>query len=256
MSDVDSSLSEREIAELCALADGTLPAERRAEVEARVAGSPELLELVERQRRAVAATQALSREPPPASLIEAVEALRSRRDARRSRARRFVPRLALAGGLAAVAAVVAAIVLSGGPGAPTVADAARLASQAPNGPAPPPLSSTKLALDVEGVVFPNLARWAGWHTRGVRRGRVDGRSATVVFYGKGGKRIAYVIVAGSGLRRPSGAQVTTRYGVEYQTLRLNGRLAVTWRRGGHTCVLIGQATRAELLKLASWPLTG
>jgi hypothetical protein len=38
-------------------------------------------------------------------------------------------------------------------------------------------------------------------------------------------------------------------------LRVNGRRAVTWRRGGHTCVLIGKTTNAELLKLASWPLT-
>jgi anti-sigma factor RsiW len=38
------------MAELSALADGTLPADRRAEVEARVAASPELQELVERQR--------------------------------------------------------------------------------------------------------------------------------------------------------------------------------------------------------------
>ena len=28
-----------------------------------------------------------------------------------------------------------------------------------------------------------------------------------------------------------------------------------WRRGGHTCVLLGRATRRELLRLASWPLT-
>lgn len=251
----EPGLSEREMAELSALADGTLPAERRAEVEARIAASPELLELVERQRQAVAATQALSREEPPASLVEAVEALRSRRKARRSRGGGFVPRFALAGGLAAVAAVVAAIVLTGGPGGPTVADAARLASQPPNGPAPSPVSPTKLDADVQGVAFPNLAQWAGWETLGVRRSRVDGRDATVVFYGKDGRRIAYVIVGGSALPRPSGGQTMTRQGVEYQTLRLNSRLAVTWPRGGHTCVLLGQAGRTELLKLASWRLT-
>lgn len=250
-----SRLSREEMAELCALADGTLPPERRAEVEARVAASPELRELVDRQRRALTATQALAKEQPPASLVESVEALRS---SRRPRARRLVPRLALAGGLAAAVAVVAAVVLTGGPGGPMVADAARLASKPANGPAPPPLanSSTRLAADVEGVAFPNLARWAGWHATGVRRGRIDGRNATVVFYRKDGRRIGYVIVAGSGLPRPSGAQGTTRSGVRYQTLRVNGRLAVTWRRGGRTCVLIGDATRAELLRIASWRLTG
>jgi anti-sigma factor RsiW len=255
VSDVASRLSAEETAELCALADGTLPPERRAEVEARVAASPELQELVERQRHALTATQALAKEQPPASLVESVEALRS---SRRPRARRLVPRLALAGGLAAAVAVVAAVVLTGGPGGPTVADAARLASKPANGPAPPPLanSSTRLAADVEGVAFPNLVRWAGWHATGVRRGHVDGRNATVVFYRKDGRRIGYVIVAGSGLPRPSGAQGTTRSGVRYQTLRVNDRLAVTWRRGGQTCVLIGDATRAELLRIASWRLTG
>jgi hypothetical protein len=254
MSDAVSGLTEREIAELAALADGTLPAERRAEVEARVADSPELLELVERQRQAVTATHSLSAEAPPASLVESVEALRSKRRAPRSR---FVPRLVLAGGLAAAAAVVAAIVLTGGPGGPTVADAARLASESPNAPAPRPLrtGSTKLALDVQGVAFPNLARWAGWHTVGLRRSRIDGRDATVVFYRRDGRRIAYVIVAGSELSWPSGAEVATRSGVQYRLLRLNGRLAVTWPRGGHTCVLTGGATHAELLKFASWKLS-
>lgn len=248
-----SQLSPQELAELCAFADGTLAAERRAEVEARVAASPELLELVERQRQAVGATLALSADAPSAALVEAVEALRPRR-----RAAWFgVPRLALAGGLAATLAIVGAIVLGGGPGGPTVADAARLASEPANGPAPPPAGkgSTRLAANVEGVAFPNLAPWAGWHTLGVRRGRVDGRNATAVVYGKKGRRIAYVIVGGSGLSRPSGTDNTTRAGVEYQTLRLNGRLAVTWRRAGHTCVLVGTASRAELLKLASWQLT-
>jgi hypothetical protein len=155
------------------------------------------------------------------------------------------------------AAVVAAVVLTGGPGAPSVADAARLASEPPNAAAPPPVRSgaTRLALYVEGLAFPNFAQWAGWDALGARRGRIDGRSASVVFYGQNGRQIAYVIVAGSGLRRPSGGQTTLRQGVGYQTLTLNGRLAVTWRRSGHTCVLIGQASRAELLRLASWQLT-
>src|SRR5439155_22435673 len=93
MSDAVSGLTEREIAELAALADGTLPAERRAEVEARVAASPELIALVQRQRHAVTATHSLSAEAPPASLVESVEALRPKRRAPRSY---FVPRPPLA----------------------------------------------------------------------------------------------------------------------------------------------------------------
>ena len=249
-------LSTEEMAELSALADGTLPADRRAEVEARVAASPELQELLERQRRAVAAAQALAAEDVPASLRAAVEADRRSRNSSRGVRRRLVPRLVLAGAAAVVATVVAAVVLSGGPGGPTVADAARLAVQAPTAPAPRPegTSGTKLAIAVEGVAFPDFARAYGWRALGARRDRVDGRDATVVFYGRDGRRVGYVIVAGAGLSRPS-AQATVIRRVEYQTLRVNGRLAVTWRRGGHTCVLLGRATRAELLKLASWPLS-
>jgi hypothetical protein len=155
------------------------------------------------------------------------------------------------------AAVVAAVLLSGGPGAPNVAEAARLATQAPTGPAPPSArkAGTRLAIAVEGVPFPDFGRFAGWRAVGVRHGRLDGRDATVVLYGKEGRRLGYVIVAGAGLARPSGTPATVIRRVEYQTLRSDGRLGVTWRRGGHTCVLLGQATRRELLRLASWPLS-
>jgi anti-sigma factor RsiW len=240
------------MADLSALADGTLPAERRAEVEARITASPELQSVLERQRRAVAAAQTLAAEEVPGSLQTAVEAAASRR----ARSRTLVPRVVLAGA-AVAAAVVAAVVLSGGPGAPTVADAASLAARAPTAPAPPTAgkAGTRLAIGVEGVAFPNLAQWAGWQTLGVRRGHVDGREAVVVFYGKGDRRLAYVIVAGSGLSPPADGQASSIRGVEYRTLRLNGRLAVTWRRGAHTCVLIGDAPRSELLMLASWNFT-
>ena len=249
-----AGLSEQEMAELCALADGTLPPERRAAVEARVAASPELQELLERQRRAVTATRALASEPAPASLREAVEARRVTLARRRAPASRLVPRLAVAGALATVLVVVLAVVLSGGPGGPTVAAAAQLAERPPTRAAPPPLdaSGTKLSLAVEGVAFPNFAGSFGWNAVGMRGDTLDGRNAVVVFYAKDARRIAYVIVAGSGLPRPSGAAGTTRGGVLFQTLRVNDRLAVTWRRAGHTCVLIGAATRAELLALANW----
>lgn len=166
-----------------------------------------------------------------------------------------MPRLALAA-VAAVAAVVAAVVLSGGPGAPSIADAARPGTQAPTGPAPSPVGKarTRLAIAVEGVPFPNFKLFAGWSAVGVRHERINGRDATVVVYGKDGRRLGYVIVAGAGLARPP-ARTTVIRRVRYQTLRLYGRLAVTWRRRGRTCVLIGDATRRELLRLASWPLT-
>jgi anti-sigma factor RsiW len=242
------------MAELTALADGTLPAERRAAVEARLAASPELRALLERQRRAVAATRAMASEPPPASLRGAVEARVGELHARRGRAWRAAPRLALGGAVAAVATVLLVVTLGGGPTGPTVADAARLAARAPSGPPPARLdhSRAKLAVGVEGVVFPDLRRSYGWRPVGVRHDSVDGRDATAVFYAKGDRRIAYVIVAGSGLPRPSDAPGTVRGGVQFQTLTVNGRPAVTWQRVGHTCVLTGDNSRAELLTLASW----
>jgi anti-sigma factor RsiW len=251
MSDAASRLSEAELAELCALADGTLPVERRPAVESRVAASPELQELLERQRRVVAATQALADEPAPASLQAAVEAgRRAPRAARRPGW--LIPRIAVASALAVAIAVIAAVFLTGGPGAPTVAQAARFAGEAPSSPAPQAAGDgTTLAVAVDGVVFPDLRSY-GWRAVGLKRGEIDGRDATTVVYEKDGRRIAYAVVAGGGLPRPSADESTTREGVLYQTLRVDGRLVVTWRRLGHTCVLVGAAPRSELLALASW----
>jgi anti-sigma factor RsiW len=236
------------MADLAALADGTLPAERRTAVEAWVSASPELQELLDRQRRSVSATQALAEEPVPEPLRETVQAPR-----RGFGARRWTPRLALAGALA-VAAVVLAVVLSGGPAGPTVAEAAELAQQPAGGPAPSPVGpgGTQLDLEVEGVVFPDFLESYGWKAVGVRQDEIGGRDATTVSYEKDGKQIAYMIMAGSELDRPSGVPTTQRNGVQLQTLEVNGRPAVTWRRLGHTCILIGPVPSDELLTLASW----
>jgi anti-sigma factor RsiW len=249
MTDAVSRLTEQELADLAALADGSLPVERRAAVEAWVSGSPELQELLGRQRRSVTATHALADEPVPTSLLEAVRA--PRRGSRR--ARRWTPRLALVGAVALVAAVAVAL-FTGGPAGPTVAEAARLADRPPSGPAPPPAGTagTQLALDVQGVTFPDLLESYGWRAVGVRHDEVAGRDATAVYYEKSGTRIVYVVVAGEGLSRPLGAPSTTRNGVQLQTLEIDGRPAVTWRRLGHTCILIGPAPSDELLNLASW----
>ena len=249
MADTISGLSEREMADLCAFADGTLPAQRRAEIEARVAASPELRELVERQRISLAATRALASERPPASLKAGIEG-RSRKAGRRR------GRLALAlsaAGVLAIAVTAFFILSLSGPATPSIADAAQLAIETPSGPPPATITGTmQLAVDVQGLPFPDLSREYGWRAIGVRRGRVGGRDATVVYYDKGGRRVGYVIVAGPALPLPGNGASTTLDGVEFQTLSLQGRPMVTWRRLGHTCVMIGAVPQAELLTLASW----
>src|SRR5262245_13031434 len=237
MSDPVSQLSEHELAELAALADGTLAADRRSEVEARVAESPELKELLERQRQSLALTAALDDEPS-ASLQAAV---RGRVRTPTARRRSLAPRLA-ALGVAVAAVAVAAVVLTGGPGAPSVAQAAELAAKSPTAPAPASVDGSKLAADVEGVAFPDYAQPFGWRALGARNGRVGGRDATVVHYGKDNRRIAYAIVSGDGLPSPSGGHTTTIGGIQYQAVFLNGRIVVTWQRAGRTCVLIGDAS--------------
>jgi anti-sigma factor RsiW len=256
VSDLTSKLNSKEMADLCALADGTLPVRRRAEVEAWVAASPERQDLLERQRHSLVATRALASEPVPDALREAVEAQRRAAGSRPVRRRRLAPRLGLATAFGIAVAIVAVVALSGGPTGPTVAQAAQLATQPATAPAPPPLGNTgaKLALAVQGVSFPNLAS-SGWHASGVRHGHVGGRAATVVFYSKGARRIGYVIVSGSVLAHPGGGQTSTIGGAQYQTLRLSNHLAVTWQSGGHTCIMLGEASRAELLDLASWSVS-
>src|SRR3954447_7455409 len=257
MGDAASNLSSQEMAELAALADGTLPPQRRGPLEARIAASPELQDLLERQQRAVAATRMAATESVPASLRTSVERTTGGRTAGRRRSR-LVPVLAFGGALAAATAIVLALFLTGAPEGPSVADVARLAASPPTGPAPSRLdgSKSKLAVRVDGVVFPDLTRAYGWKPAGVSRGEVGGRAATAVYYEKGGKRIGYVVLAGSAIPRPSGAQAVNRRGVRYESLAVDGRPAVTWRRLGHTCVLAGTTSRSQLLTLASWRAGG
>src|SRR5438067_11559644 len=96
-----------ELADLSALADGTLDPGRRADVEARIAGSPELSALYERERRVVAALhQARASDRAPDRLRARIEA------ARPSRTVVLRRRVGYAGSLAgALAAIALALVL-------------------------------------------------------------------------------------------------------------------------------------------------
>jgi len=101
----DDETGGDDLADLAALADGSLAPERRATLEARVAASPELAERLAEQQRAVAlAWSAAEQVSAPASLRAHIE--RQRR-AQRTRVPR---RVVLVGAAAAAALAVAAVV--------------------------------------------------------------------------------------------------------------------------------------------------
>ena len=250
MSDAISGLSDKDLAELCAYADGSLPAARRAAVQARVAASPELLALVERQQRSLAATRALAAEPAPPGLAGAVSVRRAGAAPRPRR--RLLVALSAAAALAAAVLVVVVLTVSGG-APPSVAAAAQFATQPPAGTAPAVVPGTaRLTADVQGLAFPDLSHDFGWRTAGVRRGSVGGRPATVVYYVRQGRWFGYAIVAGHALPWPSGARMASRGGVRYAVMSWHGRTVVTWRRLGHTCVVAGRVRAADLLTMAAW----
>src|SRR4051794_19371111 len=102
---------DRANAELAALADGTLAAERRAELEARVAAAPELAdELAEQQRGIALVRNAGATVEAPPSLRARVEALQ-RPEQRQPSARRL--RLVIPATATALAAAVVLIAIIG-----------------------------------------------------------------------------------------------------------------------------------------------
>jgi hypothetical protein len=243
-------LDERTRRELASMADGLLDGFPRAELEARLTGSPTLRDALERQRTGATALRGLNLEAPASLRTRiAAETATSRRRARR-------PRFALAGALAAVAAIAlaAVLVLPAGSESPTVVEAARLAEGPPTGQVGVDPSSPKLlAGSVEGVPFPNWSKQFGWRQVGTRSDRLGDRDARTVLYEHDGKRIAYTIVSGDGIAAPSDASTTRRNGVTLHALGDRGRRVVTWWRDGRTCVLSASGVGdRELLKLASW----
>lgn len=252
--EITDGVSDEELADLARLADGTLPPERRAQVEARVAASPELTQIAGRQAAALEALRGTANIGAPARLRGDIE---RRRDAHRAKRRRPFGVIGRAPVVAAAAVLLAlALVLPAAfTGGPSVADAAALAQRVPTqgAPAGVPGKPQLLQAQVDGVPFPDYAAKFGWKPIGARHDDPSGRHATTVYYRKGGRTIAYTIVSGDALDHPSGARTTKRGGTEYRTFRHGGRWAVTWERGGRTCVLSGKAaTPAELVALADW----
>ena len=96
----------QEIAELAALADGSLAPERRAALEARVAASAELADRLAEQQRGVALARSA------ANGVEAPAALRARIEAQRRVRRVRVPRRPVLIGAAATAVLAVAVGLA------------------------------------------------------------------------------------------------------------------------------------------------
>lgn len=237
--------------ELAALADGSLVGERRAHVEAIVAASPELQATVQEQRRALSAVHAAAI-PAPSGLRARVTAAPA--SAPRS-SRRFVPALAAA----CVVIVALAVVLSTvGSAAPTVAQAAALASRPPTAPAPSVKTGAVLpGLRGAGLPYPYWEDHFGWRATGVRRDRLSGRPATTVFYDREGQRIGYTIVSGRSLAVPGTARVTVSNGTRISVVRVDGRTVATWLRRGHSCVLSGAGVPSGVLvRLAAYRSDG
>jgi anti-sigma factor RsiW len=230
----------RRLAELSALADGTLDPDRRAEVSAWIEASDDLRRRFKEERRAVALLSAArERDRAPMALREQIEASRTA-PARGTRVWRRSP----FGAAAAVAAIVGvALVLAlalpaGSPGSPSVAQAAALGALNPTLPAPEPQPAGvgRLGVAVGRLHFPNWKATIGWQAVGLRRDHLDGRSVLTVYYAKRGRTVAYSIVSGRPLPEPLG---TSSSGATYvfESFRLNGRDVVTWREAGHTCLL-------------------
>src|SRR6185437_2570765 len=160
--------TKTELAELSALADGTLDPARRPEVEARIAASPELSALYERERRVVDALhQARATERAPEQLRARIEAARPGRTVVARRRLAYVG--GLAGALAAVALALVLVLPGGSPGAPSVSAAAALAVRGPTqaSPGPDPISPQgMLHQNVGEVYFPNWSHSLGWRAVG------------------------------------------------------------------------------------------
>jgi hypothetical protein len=253
-------------ADLAELAAGRLDRRRAAALEARLAADPDLAAALGAQRIAVHAIRGANASTmAPAGLRARIEALPSTapppRIVRPGRRRRGpAPALALArtmlglAGAAAASLVLAvALVLSGGGPAPedALAFAGRPAAAAAR---PDPGTPQLLRESAGGVRFPDYAGKFGWRAAGTRTDALEGRSTRTVFYARGDRRIAYTIVGGEPLEVPDDARPVARDGVRLHVLEVgSARAAVTWRRGGRTCVLSGDAVPAgALLELAAW----
>ena len=255
---------DRDLADLCALADGSLPVERRAEVEARIAASPRLAAMLARQRRALEATALLADEPVRRRSPRASRRPSPRRAA--ERARRHAGSGGGAGGWHGGCPRAARSPrrsrspwCSRWAAAPRRPRVGRGAAGPRTGGRPGPRRMARATRN-----WPSTCR--AWNSPTTHE-LLAGRPAACATVGSAAARRPSSLFqsrAPHRLRHRRGsrpAAAVRRRGGRHRphpvsTVSFEGRAAVTWRRLGHTCVLIGDAPRAELLSLASWRAGG
>jgi len=232
-----------ELAELTALADGSLPPARRRALEQRVAASPRLQALLREQQAALDAVRARD-ERAPQRLRETVERLpRSRR----------LPAPRLATGLAVAAVSAAALVVlalpASEPTAPTLAAAAALGTRPPTAAEPSGRGDGRTLTGPRawGLEYPDLSRGHGWRAAGSRTDRLGERAARTVFYAHDGRRIAYTILSTGSVREQSGARSWLREGRRWYAFSHGGRTVVAWERKGHMCVVSASGVGSRAL---------
>jgi len=255
----EPQLSQTELADISALADGSLEPERRAAVQGRIDGDPAARKLFERdQLAAQVLAQARASDRASAALRTRIEADRAAYGRAPRRPGRAVGLASAAGAALAAAAALAILLLgtnNGAPAAPSVSQMAALALRGSSMPAPAPdpaNPTTQLRVSVGTLHFPNYTNDIGASAVGERADELSSRRVVTVYYSRGGHRIAYSIISGPPLLVPSGQNPAPGF----VALQLGPRTVLTWRRDGHTCVL--SATNVpvhDLLAIASWTPT-
>jgi hypothetical protein len=230
--------------QLAALADGTLPPGRRAAVEERVARSPQATELLQAQRRAVAAVRSFSPATPPGLARRLQPAAVPRRRVRSPAGPAFAATCVL---------LALAVALTADRGL-TVASLAELSSR-------PALESAGgkgdrdglLRRSFAGVTFPDWEESQSWRAIGARRDIVEGRATDTVYYRHTHHTIGYTVLSGPSLGLPRLGQRVRRDGLTVQLYRDGAATVAVFEREGRTCVLAGVVHRPEtLVRLATW----
>jgi anti-sigma factor RsiW len=210
--------------ELAAMADGSLSADRRREIEDQLHETSDAHESIDAQRSAVELIRGIDVDAPQ-SLDDSVARMIEKPKPQK---RRFaVPALATASAFAVAIALV--IVL---PSGPSVDSAAKLAAAGPQSPAPTTTDRRWLDVSVGSIQFPNWKDNRGLVTYGKRTDQLDGRTAKTVFYRDAQRRsVAYTIVDGKPL---------TKQDSDYEVTVGDGVSRVVWTRDGHTCILVSR----------------